>query len=462
MEETGSFEKPRGYTKWIPVIIAALMLFLEASTYRCSGIFYVMIMDEFTVTRGPASWPISILGAMNDIGGILAGPLCYLISVKSVLLIGSFANVIGMVGASFAPTLAWMSFTLGFVHGMGGGFIRTMLQVFLSTNYRKRIGMAHGLMFAGAASSSFVFPSVLLSLRKAFSTRGSMLILGAILLHLIPLCMLIKHQNRDDRSKQAPTISNDGSIQTTEELTKSETSSRPCFRIAKDAGKILCTPTFYVIVISWLIVVYTIELFFMTIVDFAMDRGLSAENVVTLLAGYAVTDLCGRILLPVAADNQYVRTSTLMAVNYFFLGSSVLALPEVWSYATLLFTGALAALFMGCGLAMHGVLMAKYIGMERLPLSYGIAGLLSGPMVFLKPVVIGYYRDNIGSYNNLYRLLGGLLLCLCVPWTATTLFECRQDRQRKLQQQQHLYSSCKTQELPEKLAIPSRDMTGDC
>ncbi|CAN8015662.1 unnamed protein product, partial [Ixodes persulcatus] len=163
-----------------------------------------------------------------------------------------------------------------------------------------------------------------------------MLILGGILLHLIPLCMLIKQRDGDDVSKNASTNSNIESIRTTEKITKQETFSRPCFAMALDAGKIMCTPTFYVIVISWLIVVYALELFFMTIVDYAMDRGLSADDSVTLLAGYAVTDLCGRILLPAVADKQYVRTSTLMAVNYFLFGSSMFALPEVWSYASLL------------------------------------------------------------------------------------------------------------------------------
>ncbi|KAM7311923.1 monocarboxylate transporter 6-like [Ixodes scapularis] len=460
MEEHASIKKRWVFAKWIPVTIAASMLFLEASTYRCSGIFYVMIMEEFAIARGPASWPITVLAALSDLGGILAGPLCYLISVKSVLLIGSLANVLGMVGASFAPTLAWMSVTLGFIHGMGGGFIRTLLQVFLSTNYKKHLGMAHGLMFAGATASSFVFPYVLMSLNEAFNARGSMLVVGGILSHLIPLCMLIKQQDGVDVSKNASTNSNIESIRTTEKLTKQETSSGTCSAIALDAGKIMCTPTFYVIVISWLIVVYALELFFMTIVDYAMDRGLSADDAVTLLSGYAVTDLCGRILLPVVADKQYVRSSTLMAANYFLFGSSVFALPEVCSYASLLVVGALAALFMGSGLAMHGVLMAKYIGMERLPLSYSIAALLSCPFVFLKPVFIGYFRDNIGSYDNLYRLLGGLLLCLCAPWSVTTIWERRESKRRTFLQ--HAYTSCNKQELQENSSLPCQNMAGDC
>ncbi|KAG0434211.1 hypothetical protein HPB47_019268, partial [Ixodes persulcatus] len=240
--------------------------------------------------------------------------------------------------------------------------IRTLLQVYLSRNYKKHLGMAHGLMFAGATASSFVFPSVLMSLKEAVNARGCMLILGAILLHYIPLWMLIKHQDCVDMSKNVSTNYDIVTVQTTKELTNTKTSSRSFCLIARDAWKILCTPAFYVIVISWLVVVYALELFFMTIVDFAIDRGLSADDAVTLLAGYAVTDLCGRVLLPVAADKQYVRASTLMAVNYFFLATSFMALPEVWSYASLLVIGALAPIFMGCGLAMNGVLMANYIG----------------------------------------------------------------------------------------------------
>ncbi|CAN7943437.1 unnamed protein product [Ixodes hexagonus] len=333
--------------------------------------------------------------------------------------------------------------------------IRTMLQVFLSMNYKKHRGTAHGLMFGGATASSFVFPTVLLALKEAYSTRGCMLIEGAILLHLLPLCMLMNKRDCDDVHKKPTANSDDVNIQAMEKREKPETSGGPCSAIASDAAQILRIPMFYVIVTSWLIVGCTIEVFYMTIVDFAMDRGLSANNVVTLLAGYAVTDLCGRICLPMASDREYVRTSTLMAVNYLFLGASVLALPEVWSYVGLLAVGASVAVFVGCGLAMHGVLMAKYIGLERLPLSYAIAGFLSGPMFFLKPVVIGYYRDNIGSYNNLYRLLGGLLLSLCAPWSATMLWERRENKRTRA------YGSRNNHELSEKSALSCQNIAED-
>lgn len=69
MEEHASIKKRWVFAKWIPVIVAASMLFFESSTYRCSGIFYVMIMEEFAIARGPASWPITVLAALSDLGG---------------------------------------------------------------------------------------------------------------------------------------------------------------------------------------------------------------------------------------------------------------------------------------------------------------------------------------------------------------------------------------------------------
>lgn len=56
-------------TGWRVALLAGLVAFLALASFRSSGFLYVEIMNEFSVDRGSASWPVSVLGTLIDIGG---------------------------------------------------------------------------------------------------------------------------------------------------------------------------------------------------------------------------------------------------------------------------------------------------------------------------------------------------------------------------------------------------------
>ncbi|KAL1485182.1 hypothetical protein MTO96_032128 [Rhipicephalus appendiculatus] len=64
--------------------------------------------------------------------------------------------------------------------------------------------------------------------------------------------------------------------------------------------------------------------------------------------------------------------------------------------------------------------------MDNLPVGYGVAGILVVPLLLIKPVLIGQFRDTLGSYDDLYRMLGGMQLLLFILW----LFISYQERRR--------------------------------
>lgn len=54
---------------WHMAIICALVLFMTSATIRSAGFLYIGIMEEFNVDRGQASWPICLMGAVNNLVG---------------------------------------------------------------------------------------------------------------------------------------------------------------------------------------------------------------------------------------------------------------------------------------------------------------------------------------------------------------------------------------------------------
>ncbi|XP_042146124.1 monocarboxylate transporter 12 [Ixodes scapularis] len=372
-------------TGWSVALLSGLVAFLTLASFRSSGYLYVEIMNEFSVDRGSASWPVSVLGTLIDIGGVLSSPLTRYFSVSTVLLIGTLITTLGMTLSAFAPGILWLTITMGIIHGIGSGTIMTMLQVQLSANYKRYRGMAHGIMYAGATLSSFVVPPLLPLLLRHYDFRSTLLLFGGILLHTFPISLFLDIQQKNNQ--------------------------------------LLCLPTYYILVISWLVRCYNFDIFVATIVDFATDKGASKPDAVCLLSYMAVPDLLGRLFLPLLADQEYLRRSTLVACNFFFMGMAILILPDVNSYVSLLTATLAISCFLGTAVAMHGVVMADTVGLKRLPVSYGFTGALCGPLLFAKPFFIGYFRDYHGKYDAMYRVLAGLLLLVSLMWFVAVYLE---------------------------------------
>ncbi|XP_040076323.1 monocarboxylate transporter 12-like [Ixodes scapularis] len=272
----------------------------------------------------------------------------------------------------------------------------TMLQVQLSANYKRYRGMAHGIMYAGATLSSFVIPPLLLFLLRHYDFQSTLLLFGGVLLHTFPISLILNIQQKNNRELQCKQqgakcdelhIPNNNMCEEIpsnhEALTVQGTS------LLKVVSELLRLPTYYTIVISWLVMCYNVDIFAATIVDFATDRGASKPDAVYLLSYMAIPDLLGRLFLPLLADQEYLRRSTLVACNFFFMGMAVLILPDVSSYVSLVTATLAISCFLGTALTMHGVVMADNVGLKRLPVSYGLTGALCGPLLFAKPFFIG-------------------------------------------------------------------------
>ncbi|CAN7986275.1 unnamed protein product, partial [Ixodes pacificus] len=368
--------------------------------------------------------------------GIVSGPLCQLFGARATLIFGAIITALGMLAASFTKSIPLLILTLGIIHGSGAGTVSTMLQVFLSMYFDKYRGTAHGIMFAGASMSSFVFPMLLYFLRETFDFQYCLLIFGAILLHLVPISLLLrkppavqKGQNHECEliAGYSPSTSTtiEGSLERVGGTRISTDNGKEQPGIRRKALAILKIPIFYAILVTWTITSYNADLFLTTIVDFAKDHGASTATAVPLISYLSITETLGRIFLPLIADRKLMRRSTLVALNALLTAISVGLLPQGTTNASLVIVTLLAACFSGCGMTMYGVLLADYIGIDNLHIGYTLAGLTCGPLLFLKPLLVGYFRDQLGSYDNMYRMLAAFQVCLFFLWIVVSYLERR-------------------------------------
>ncbi|CAN8015613.1 unnamed protein product [Ixodes persulcatus] len=145
---------------------------------------------------------------------------------------------------------------------------------------------------------------------------------------------------------------------------------------------------FYIIVLLGVTVHYTHSIFLSTMVDFAMDRGMSLDAASSLVAYSSVADFVGSLLLPLFADRGFVRRSTLVMWCYASLATCMMCFSIVPSAAHFVLS-VLVEMLVSTIITMKAVMMADYLGAERIPIAFASMGLVLIPLFLCNPLIVG-------------------------------------------------------------------------
>lgn len=295
--------------------------------------------------------------------------------------------------------------------------INVTLCITILDYFGKYRATASGIMFAGETTCALVFPRVLLFIQDAYNFRSVFFIYGAIALNTTAFCFLLK---------RPPWINRNGinkSIQLSE-VKRHPTYGMPLKTSVEDTSKavrnthrptgiwhvftLFRKPGFYLVCAVAVTVHYSQIMYLTSIVDFAIDRGASLEQASTIIMYLSPADFCGRIILPLLADKGCLPRNALVMLCYVLLGIAMALLPCVPSFEYILLLCAFIEIGIGCLLTMKVVLIANYIEQDLYASSYGFTGLAILPVFLCNPLILGFFRDYLGAYDNLYRAMGGV------------------------------------------------------
>lgn len=192
--------------------------------------------------------------------------------------------------------------------------------------------------------------------------------------------------------------------------------------------KILLKPTFYLLVLGAVASDYTMLVVHATIVDYALDKGVQRKSAELSMTYCATTELMGRLLLPLVADFNIVGRTTLVALCFSAMAVTSAALPFTSSFVTYIIVQVTTALFLACVATLKGVLVADNFGAKAVPTFWGANGLALIPLLSANPFITGYFRDTMGSYDNLLRLLAGIQLFTAAVFFALAYVQNRRRR----------------------------------
>ncbi|XP_054923104.2 uncharacterized protein [Dermacentor andersoni] len=177
---------------------------------------------------------------------------------------------------------------------------------------------------------------------------------------------------------------------------------------------LLRTPALYGISVTYVFFDYSHIVVMNNLVAYAVDKGSPLPLADSLIMYAAVSGVAGRLCLPLASDTLGLSRDVFVACNLLAMALCLALLAEVASHVlvTVLVVG--ESLAAGSVLSMKPVLVAEYVGVRMMTATWGVMGVLMVPLLLTGPLIVGFFRDGMGSFDNLYRLHSALNLFIAL------------------------------------------------
>ncbi|KAL1422662.1 hypothetical protein MTO96_003840 [Rhipicephalus appendiculatus] len=329
-------------------------------------------MDEFGISRQSATWPLTVHGVMAHLAGLLVVLLQKKLPIYHIAIAGSFLNFSSLVAAAFVPNIIWMTVAMGIIGGEQDSVTKAAVE--LHTGLRAEKDNIEG------TNNQFVTETL---------AQGDVTVDGA-----------------EDTFKRNHVINQ---------------ATGPKAKL----GKLFRNPLLYLFVVVFTVSEYIMNTFEITVLDYTLDKGSPRKEAEPVIMYIAAAELLGRLTLPLLWDCTKLRRSNLVAFCLTITAASLAVLPHVTEFGHVVAVVVITGCSCGCVVALKPVLMSDHLGVQMLPLCWGLAGVAMIPFAFGGPFLIGLFRDKMGSYDNLYRMMSALSIVFAAMLFTFVFFDKR-------------------------------------
>uniref|UniRef100_A0A6A7FZE8 Monocarboxylate transporter 14 n=1 Tax=Hirondellea gigas TaxID=1518452 RepID=A0A6A7FZE8_9CRUS len=168
------------------VVFASFMIHVIADGFTYTlGIFYVYLLNYFSVSKAAAAWMVSILVGVTLGSGPISGALvnkfgCRLVTIGGAIL-ASFMLFISI----YATTIAHLYITIGIGAGLGFGMIYLPAIVCVSVYFEKKRSFAIGIAVCGSGLGTFVYSPMVEFLINTYNWKGALIVISGLVLNCV-------------------------------------------------------------------------------------------------------------------------------------------------------------------------------------------------------------------------------------------------------------------------------------
>lgn len=469
-------------TCWSVPLLAALSTLIITLPATFMPMLFVYFIEDYNISRQSAAWPQNILFMSTHLAGLLVGALQQRFNIVNIAIFGCFLASAALIASAYQINVVGLSLTLGVMYGLGLGSLITSVSIYNLILFDKYKATAVSLTYIAWALTTFFAPALLTRLRATFAPNGTLLMTGAILLHTVPFALLLKVpsavgpaclKNCFRKSKTSPqrakfslskqntftletlsaaTLGNpsiainekapaserkeapitiiedsrttNGAVQTqvVSQMAPENASSKAARHTFRDFVGVFLVPAFYVFMVAAVAGDYSMVALTTTVVDFAVGNGVELNSAQFLVSFGGVGNLLGRVVIMPISDVVPSSRCPLFTGALALTALCTFLMTYARSYTLVVTLYIILSTAEGFTSSIRNLLVAHYLGVDQMATSTGLYGLLMIPVSLGSPLILGFFRDNSGSYNGFYLMLALANFCAAIILAVFLIF----------------------------------------
>lgn len=419
---------PDGGYGWAIVVAVLLQLIFVTPIMPMFGIIFGSKFEEFETTPSQQTSIFALYLISWNVITMFTGPLVQLRSERFVALCSTTLIVSGLILCAFSTSTSDLMIAYGLIVACGYGLGSSNGILILNKYFKKKAGLAFGLMAAGTSLSAQAIPQVVKVLITHLTPRQAILVyaslcstgyIGAVLMRDVrPLLRPL--EGRDLEEHRARLLASPQQEQ--KKLSKGFCDSFIIFRVFRMINwKLLVNPYFVLIALgsSW---VFTC---FMSYVpqfrNICQERGLDLGETADILTMVGVCEMVARPTWGFVGDSKLLKSLSKTPRKLVYtigglgcsLGLAVLTLTSGFVSHVLvsLFLGLFSAAFL-----ISGPIVYAEAFEQDLASAIGLSNLVRAAMALILGPVIGRLHQLTGSFTAPLLFMSGSIGVIMMAW----------------------------------------------
>ncbi|XP_045207947.1 monocarboxylate transporter 14-like isoform X2 [Mercenaria mercenaria] len=174
---------PDGGWGWAVCFGSFLINFILDGTMFSFGVLLIELLDYFGEGKAKTAWIGSSLLGMSMFMGPIVSMLLERYSCRQITIAGTVLSVVGFIISSFSPNVEILIITYGIIGGIGFCMSFVSAIIVVGTYFRRKRAIATGIAMSGSGLGTFAYAYLTNILISKYDWRGTILILGGILLN---------------------------------------------------------------------------------------------------------------------------------------------------------------------------------------------------------------------------------------------------------------------------------------
>ncbi|XP_073324705.1 monocarboxylate transporter 2-like isoform X2 [Pagrus major] len=394
---------------WVVVFGAHISIGFAYSTPKVLSIFFKEIQEDLGASFSEIALISSIMLAAMYAGGPVSSVLVKRYGSRPVVMLGGLMCGVSMVTASFGNSIIYLYLCIGIIGGCGLSLNLNASLTIISKYFLARRPLANGLAMAGSpVFLCFVAPLNQYLLVK-FGWRGSLLILGGLMLNCCVAGALM-------RPVVPPSKPSACTLQKKVEEQPNDCNTKLKRSWMKNAKKFLDVSFFkdrgfVIYLIGSVMFIFGAYAPIVFLPAYAINQGVEEYSAAYLLSIMGFVDMFVRPGTGLVANSKWIRPR----IQYFFSfavafnGTCHLLCPLMKSYALLVVYAVFFGVSFGMVFALIFECLMDLMGNQRFPSAVGLVTILECFPMLLGPPAAGFLVDISHDYKYLFLMCGSVI-----------------------------------------------------